>query len=39
VTVDFETLEEDAVTVRDRDTKSQDRLRIDAVGPGICTVA
>ncbi len=29
VTVDFETLEDDAVTVRDRDTMAQDRVSID----------
>lgn len=29
VTVDFETLEDDTVTVRDRDTTKQERLRID----------
>ncbi|WP_275952257.1 glycine--tRNA ligase [Mycobacterium heckeshornense] len=32
VTVDFETLEDHAVTVRDRDTMTQDRVAIDAVG-------
>jgi len=32
VTVDFETLEDHAVTVRDRDTMTQDRIAIDAVG-------
>jgi glycyl-tRNA synthetase len=29
VTVDFDTLEDHAVTVRDRDTMQQDRLKID----------
>ena len=29
VTVDFDTLEDDAVTVRDRDTMAQDRVAID----------
>ena len=28
VTVDFETLEDDAVTVRDRDTMGQERIKI-----------
>ena len=31
VTIDFETLEDGAVTVRDRDTMSQDRIGIDAL--------
>jgi glycyl-tRNA synthetase len=31
VTVDFETLEDDQVTVRDRDTMAQDRIAIDQV--------
>lgn len=31
VTVDFQTLEDDAVTVRDRDTMGQDRISIDKV--------
>ena len=31
VTVDFDTLEDDAVTVRDRDTMAQERIGIDAV--------
>ena len=31
VTVDFETLEDDAVTVRDRDTMAQDRIGIDGL--------
>jgi glycyl-tRNA synthetase len=38
VTVDFETLEDDAVTVRNRDTMSQDRLE-SIRAPGISTVA
>jgi glycyl-tRNA synthetase len=29
VTVDFESLEDDAVTVRDRDTMAQDRVSMD----------
>jgi glycyl-tRNA synthetase len=29
VTIDFETLEDRAVTVRDRDTLAQDRISID----------
>ncbi|MEK9183993.1 MAG: His/Gly/Thr/Pro-type tRNA ligase C-terminal domain-containing protein, partial [Patescibacteria group bacterium] len=29
VTVDFETLEDNAVTVRDRDTMKQERIKID----------
>ena len=29
VTVDFDTLEDDAVTVRERDTMSQERIRLD----------
>lgn len=31
VTIDFETLEDKAVTIRDRDTKKQDRIAIDRV--------
>ena len=31
VTVDFDTLDDDAVTVRDRDTMAQDRIGIDGV--------
>jgi glycyl-tRNA synthetase len=31
VTVDFETLQDDAVTVRDRDSMSQERVSLDAV--------
>jgi glycyl-tRNA synthetase len=31
VTVDFESLEDRAVTVRDRDTMAQDRIGIDAL--------
>jgi glycyl-tRNA synthetase len=31
ITVDFDTLEDDAVTVRDRDTMEQDRIAIDRV--------
>ena len=31
VTVDFETLDDDAVTVRERDTMSQERVGLDAV--------
>ena len=31
VTVDFDTLEDDTVTVRDRDTMEQIRLKIDEV--------
>jgi glycyl-tRNA synthetase len=31
VTVDFDTLEDQAVTVRDRDTMSQERVKIDAL--------
>ena len=33
LTVDFDTLEDDAVTVRERDTMSQERIGLDAV-PG-----
>ena len=29
ITVDFETLEDSAVTVRERDTREQDRVSID----------
>jgi glycyl-tRNA synthetase len=32
VTVDFETLEDDAVTVRDRDSMEQERIGLDAIG-------
>ena len=32
VTVDFDTLDDEAVTVRDRDTMAQDRIGIDRVG-------
>ena len=31
VTIDFQTLEDDTVTVRDRDTTKQDRVKIDAL--------
>ena len=31
VTIDFDTLDDKAVTVRDRDTMSQDRVPIDAL--------
>ncbi|MDO5496107.1 MAG: His/Gly/Thr/Pro-type tRNA ligase C-terminal domain-containing protein, partial [bacterium] len=31
VTVDFDTLEDQAVTVRDRDTMSQERVSLDRV--------
>ena len=31
VTVDFDSLEDDAVTVRDRDTMTQDRIPISAL--------
>jgi glycyl-tRNA synthetase len=31
VTVDFDSLEDHAVTVRDRDTMTQDRVGIDAL--------
>ncbi|EUA33398.1 anticodon binding domain protein [Mycobacterium xenopi 4042] len=31
MTVDFETLEDHAVTVRERDAMTQDRIAIDAV--------
>jgi glycyl-tRNA synthetase len=31
VTVDFDTLTDDAVTVRDRDTMAQERVALDAV--------
>ena len=31
VTVDFDTLEDDTVTIRDRDTMEQIRLKIDEV--------
>jgi glycyl-tRNA synthetase len=32
ITVDFETLEDDAVTIRDRDTMAQERIPLDQVG-------
>ncbi|MFC6239030.1 glycine--tRNA ligase [Longivirga aurantiaca] len=32
VTVDFDTLEDQAVTVRDRDTMTQERIGLDAIG-------
>ena len=32
VTIDFETLDDNAVTIRDRDTMAQDRLPVDKVG-------
>ncbi len=32
VTVDFETLDDDAVTVRDRDSMEQERIGLDAIG-------
>jgi glycyl-tRNA synthetase len=31
ITVDFETLEDNAVTIRDRDTMEQERISIDQV--------
>jgi glycyl-tRNA synthetase len=31
VTVDFETLDDGAVTIRDRDTMGQDRISLDKV--------
>jgi glycyl-tRNA synthetase len=31
ITVDFDTLEDNAVTVRDRDTMSQERIGLDAL--------
>ena len=31
LTVDFDTLEDNAVTVRDRDTMSQERIGLDAL--------
>ena len=31
MTVDFDTLQDDAVTVRDRDTMTQERVSIDQV--------
>jgi len=31
VTIDFETLENDTVTIRERDTMAQERIGIDAV--------
>ena len=31
ITIDFDTLEDKAVTIRDRDTKKQDRIAIDKV--------
>jgi glycyl-tRNA synthetase len=36
VTVDFESLEDQAVTVRERDTMKQDRIGIDALVPYLC---
>ena len=35
ITIDFDTLENGTVTVRDRDTMAQIRLDIDAVAPYI----
>jgi glycyl-tRNA synthetase len=35
VTIDFETLEDRAVTVRDRDTMKQDRVPIEALVPNL----
>ena len=35
VTVDFDTLEDDTVTIRDRDTMEQIRLKIDELIPWI----
>ena len=29
MTIDFDTLEDEAVTIRDRDTMEQDRVKID----------
>ncbi|MFM6850926.1 MAG: His/Gly/Thr/Pro-type tRNA ligase C-terminal domain-containing protein, partial [Terrabacter sp.] len=31
VTVDFETLDDDAVTIRERDTMSQERVSLDGI--------
>ncbi len=31
MTVDFETLDDDAVTVRERDTMSQERVSLDGI--------
>ena len=31
ITVDFQTLEDDSVTIRDRDTMDQKRLKIDEI--------
>jgi glycyl-tRNA synthetase len=31
VTVDFDTLDDDAVTIRDRDTMAQDRVPVDTL--------
>ncbi len=33
VTVDFETLDDDAVTIRERDTMTQERIGLDGVVP------
>ena len=33
VTVDFDTLEDDAVTIRERDTMAQERVALDQVAP------
>ena len=33
ITVDFDTLEEEAVTIRDRDTMEQFRIKIDEIMP------
>jgi glycyl-tRNA synthetase len=35
VTVDFESLDDNAVTIRDRDTMSQDRLPVDALSDSL----
>ena len=33
ITVDFQTLEDNSVTIRDRDTMDQQRIKIDEVRP------
>jgi glycyl-tRNA synthetase len=37
VTVDFDTLEDQAVTIRERDAMTQDRVAIDAVSDYLAT--
>jgi len=37
VTVDFDTLEDDAVTIRERDAMTQERVGLDAVAGYLAT--